>query len=105
MATKIHTVLAAVGEHTTVAEIEQDTGFDMHYIRNALRMLRAYGQVVRDDEGRPRCEAAHFSITQAGRDVLAEAEPVALVKLPASVPLVHQAISQRPFLATMWAAS
>lgn len=102
MTTKINRVLAAVSEDTTVSEIAQETGFDQHYIRNALRMLRAYGQVVRTNEGLPPSEAGLFSITQVGRNVIAELLPLGSVEHKPAVPMVHQAIAKRPFLATMW---
>lgn len=105
MATKIQTVLAVIGESTTIREIEKSTGFNENFVRYALGVLRGRDLVVRLNEGCPNRTAAIFAQTQAGRDVLAGAvSAVRAASAPSvpAVPLVHQAIAKRPALATVW---
>jgi DNA-binding IclR family transcriptional regulator len=97
--TKIQRVLAAIGESTSVEEIERATGFSPSLIRNYLLVLRERKQVRRLNEGRANVIAL-FTVTPAGIDALASVETV-VVEAP--VTTVQHAISRRPALATVWA--
>ena len=96
--TKTFITLAAIGQHTTYAELHAATGYDTKLLTNIVAGLKRRGFIARVN---PQCSNHVPAILRITSKGMGELTPLARLPDPGET-MVGMAKRGQPFIATCW---